>query len=190
MDTYTADLLRKFDRAIKKERIMDLQINPYVTAMIETGESIDHPDTQRAIIEHTKSYITLNKSNAYIFGDTYGGMPLSEATAIMLKQEFRRDKILDNHHIGVTSFSHEYHDITGCISSSDGKTANGIELFARIYIGHGEVPIQTFNGLGVLEHTITNGYLNSHISATGGLEIKMAVLRRLAATPHTEDSTA
>jgi len=183
MDNKT--LLRKFELYMKRERVADLQRNPYLLAEAETGLPPEHPKTQSAIKKHVKQYNTLNRAGAYIFGDTYEGMPIEDALKIIINEGFTPVGRTPN---GAIRFQHQYLGIGSTPRCTpDGKLV-AIALDLALSVRPQDVNEQTCCGLGLSDPELIGSTLHGQMDATGGLSAKMFVLKSMVKSDINENS--
>ena len=172
--TKWAPLMRKSDNALLREQVVDLQRNPYMLAEAETGEPEDHPKTRRAAKRYLKEYTRQCHSNAFIFGDTYEGMSAEEAVKIIVDAGFSPSGRTEGGHI---RFHHDYLAI-GLTPRCNGK--GELTCIAGNFIldvDHSCIAPESVCGLGMTDAEIVDDVLHANIDLTGGLKVKMFILK-------------
>ncbi len=181
-----APLMRKFDNSLLREQVADLQRNPYLLAEAETGEPEDHPKTRRAAKRYLKEYTRQCHANAFIFGDTYEGMPAEEAVKIIVDAGFSPSGRTEGGHI---RFHHDYLAI-GLTPRCNGK--GELTCIAGNFIldvDHSCIAPESVCGLGMTDAEIVDDVLHANIDLTGGLKVKMFILKSWVAAHINEHST-
>ena len=163
------NLMKKFDNALLREQVVDLQRNPYLLAEASTGEPEDHPKTRIAAKKFCKEYVDRCRCNAYVFGDTFEGMDAEDAIKIICEQEFSPAGRTPEGHI---RFHHD-HLAMGLTPRLD---ANG-----KLAIIAGTMALrvnpESTCGLGLSNADMMEDTLHADIDLTGGMKVKMFILR-------------
>lgn len=158
----------------------ELQTNPYAIASTLIGKDIDHPDTV-ALAEEPDGLVDRWREgcrrSAYVFDDTYEGMPISEAIKALLEEGFdpvdnKKKRVVEFHHPGLSLLA---------IPRSDGSgNLKSIMVGVNTPIIVGKIVPNTFCGLGLQDPEIVDDVLQATIDATGGFRTKMHVLRSIS----------
>ena len=171
-------LAQKFEFHIREAIVADLQMNPYIAASMVTQKSIDDPETielatrEGGIIDQWSESL---RDTAYIFGDTYKGMPIVETIKALISEGF--DPIESE---GGHKFQHEVLGITAHPRCNKDSQLISLTLDVAMKVHIDRVNATTCCGLGLKNPNVIGDIFYTKISATGGLKVKMFVLRSMA----------
>ena len=171
--------MKKFDNLLLREQVADLQRNPYLMATVETGKPEDHPETRRIAAKYLKDYTERCRCNAFIFDDTYEGMDIEEALKLIMAEEFSPAGKTPEGHI---RFHHDYLAI-GLTPRCD-ENGKLVAIAGNMALKVQEETINPVSicGLGLADAQIQAGHLYADIDFTGGMKVKMFVLRTLVSS--------
>jgi len=161
-------------RAIVKEMVSEMQINPWLIASQKTGLGIDHAKTRTLAIELSKQHIFNLRASAFIFGDTYEEQPIDETKQLMINEGYQL--IVDSE--SEMLYLHESLCITAKVKANN-DNLEYILLICDFDVDLNQLKPEFLTGLGAQGEIINNKF-NCTVDATCGLCAKMFVLRHFA----------
>lgn len=167
-------MMRKFDNALLREQVADLQRNPYLLVQMETKEDEDHPKTRLAAKKYVKEYTERCHQNAFIYGDTYEGMPVDEAAKIIMEEGFSPAGRTPENHI---RFHHDYLAMGLTPRCDDKGKLVCIAGNLALTVNPAGICPESICGLGLSCMDLTGNTLSGDIDLTGGMKVKMFILR-------------
>lgn len=176
MSTYAKEIITKMERNILRDRYAGLRRNPYLIAEAETGKPTIHPQTVKAARTHIEKWAKENRAAAYIFGDTYEGMPIQKALDIILDEGFGPIGRMPN---GTIRFQHNYLGLALVPRCDKNGKLTAIAMDIALTIRPDLVKTSDFVGLGLCDAEVVGKILYASMDATGGFKVKMFALKNM-----------
>lgn len=177
MSDWAKQQAMKMEAEILKSRLEDLRRNPYDFVANELGLEPNDPE----VLEQAKPVVARwnedNRASAYIFGDTYAGMPIDEVLPIVLEAGFGPIGQMPN---GLVRFKHDYLGLALVIRCDNDQKMTAIVVDVALAIRPDLAKTSDFCGLGLCDPEVVGSTLHAQMDATGGFRVKMAGLRRMA----------
>lgn len=180
MSDWAKEQGKKFQRYLFQERIKDLKLNPYVVEAVKQKKPIDDPDVIEEAAPKVEAWVKSNRAGAYIFGDSYDGMPVDDAIKMLMDEEFGPQTRLPN---GLIRFKHDYLGLaTTPRLTEDGERLKSIIIDVALVIRRDLLNPNDLSGIGFHEFEVQGNTLYGQLDATTGLQVKMWSLRSMAAS--------
>ena len=183
---------KRFKRLIKAECVDLMQTN--VAAVIE-GSSVENPEfkSQQFIDSAIESWRQELRMAAYIFGDSYGGMPTKAAFELLENEEFqpihveylnsRNKNQLESNRI--VTYSHKYLNIRLLmLIKADRMCSMNLEFTINVNVD--TISNRSLCGMGMIEMKVEDNTMCGQMEVTGGLSTKLSVLKSFATADQEE----
>lgn len=168
---------KKFDRYLLQERVKQLRTNPYDLAAAKFNLPPNSPQVVRAAQPMVEEWAESNRASAYIFGDTYEGMPIDEALKVIIDENFGP---VGRTPQGLIRFKHDYLGLGLTPRCDDDGNLSAIPVDVALEIRTDLVKTTDFCGLGLFDPSVQGNTLYAQMDATCGFRVKMYCLRSLA----------
>jgi hypothetical protein len=171
----TPKLVKTMERLIRQDSLKLLQFNPYVAASQETGLPPSHSKSRMAARKYFDAQKEQLKAYSAIFGDTYWGMPIDDAITILKEEGFSGPN-------GMGFYLHSHIGVRALIAGQGEKKLAVIELLCDMTIIPNSMDKNSVVGIGITQgEVIGDSRFIGRIEATGGLRLKMMMLRSFVA---------
>lgn len=176
---------QKFERLIKQERIAKMQID--MDGVLESfPPGLRHNKKfQDSLIN---SWLDDLKASAFIFGDSYIGIPVEEIDQILLREDFKlaaEEQVPSEPSKTILTYIHSYLNIANVLFVEDNKVYKLNSCF-RINIGTSGVLTEKLCGLGVKSLNVNDGMMTGQIDGSESLVAKLTVLKSLVKSDQPE----